>query len=239
MDQADSTNSMLDRLADRQGWREGAVLIAAHQTDGRGQAGNLWFSDAGYNLLMSVLLQPRFLEPRHQFFLNQVVALAVAETTEHFLPGHRVAVKWPNDILLNNRKVAGLLVEGQVEGNQFRRVIAGIGLNVNQPGFPASLPMATSYFLESDRLFDLEEVRDALLQALQERYRQLQNGEHELIGKVYMKKLYGLEQSLRFRSGSRHFHGRIAGLSAEGKLIINTGKVHEVFGFKEVEFLRG
>ncbi|MCS6917034.1 MAG: biotin--[acetyl-CoA-carboxylase] ligase [Chitinophagales bacterium] len=238
LDETDSTNSTLERLARRQHLPEGTVVTARYQSEGRGQATNSWFSDPGCNLLFSILLRPLFLEPRHQFFLNQAIALAVADTVSHFLPGHDVAVKWPNDVLLNEKKVAGLLLEAQLEGNRFRQAIAGIGLNVNQPKFPPSLPWATSFFLESDRLFDLTDVLAFLLQQVGQYYELLRQNRQEEVGKLYMKKLYGIDRQIRFRTGTRRFGGKIAGLSAEGKLIIDTGQAHEVFGFREVEFLR-
>lgn len=238
VEETDSTNSLLERLSRAQELAEGTVVSARYQTAGRGQAGRQWYSDAGCNVLISLLLRPVFLQPRHQFFLNQALALAIADTVRHFMPGHTVAVKWPNDVLLNGKKVAGLLLECQLEGNSFRQVISGIGLNVNQPQFPPSLPLATSFLLESDRWNDPEQVRSHLLQEIGNRYAQLSHGAYERIGKEYMKNLYGLEQMLAFRSGDRRFRGKITGLSAEGKLIIDTGAEHEVFGFKEVEFLQ-
>lgn len=112
------------------------------QSRGRGQRGNSWSSSAGANLTFSVVLCPGFLETAQQFYLSKAVSLAVCDTVESF--GVRPQVKWPNDIYIDGRKVAGILIENDLAGNFLSRSVVGIGINVNQTEFDPALPNPTS-----------------------------------------------------------------------------------------------
>jgi BirA family biotin operon repressor/biotin-[acetyl-CoA-carboxylase] ligase len=118
---------------------EGTVVITDNQYSGRGQRGNLWISEPGKNLTFSVLLKPN-VRPDQQFVLTQVVALAVADyiTTKT----NAVKIKWPNDILVSDKKICGILIESSLSGAVVQFVIAGAGLNINQTVFQN--PRATS-----------------------------------------------------------------------------------------------
>ncbi|MBM4164575.1 MAG: biotin--[acetyl-CoA-carboxylase] ligase, partial [Lentisphaerae bacterium] len=144
----DSTNRQTAAYADA-GATEGTVVAADAQTGGRGRMGRAWVSPPGLNAYVSILLMPA-IEPARVTTLPLVAGLAVALTIERIAPGLRPLVKWPNDILLNGRKVCGILCEMEAEADRIRRVVCGIGVNLNQTTFPAELaPRATSLALES------------------------------------------------------------------------------------------
>ena len=126
-----------------------SVLSALEQTAGRGQRGNKWTSNAGENLMFSVVLKfsPEYsgLDARDQFVLNEIAALSVVD----FLRSHGIhaQIKWPNDIYVGSRKICGILIENSLRGNRLSSSIIGIGLNINQRNFDVNLPNPTSMVL--------------------------------------------------------------------------------------------
>ncbi|MBI5587397.1 MAG: biotin--[acetyl-CoA-carboxylase] ligase [Deltaproteobacteria bacterium] len=147
----DSTNMKAFELG-RQGAPEGTAVIADSQTGGKGRLGRRWESPAGANLYTSIILRPG-IPPRHAHNLTFLSAVAVAETVERFSPV-RPTVKWPNDILLDGKKVAGILMEMDSEPDRVHFVVAGIGVNINikVTAFPDRLrPMATSLYEKSGK----------------------------------------------------------------------------------------
>lgn len=231
----ESTNTVLASLADANRLEEGSVLITENQTKGRGQAGNQWVTEPGTNLTFSVLLKPIFLEPGRQFFLNMVVGLAVCDAIKS-VAGLPALVKWPNDVLVNHRKVCGILIENQLHGQQFVQAVVGIGLNVNQEKF--AYAGAASLKNLSNRDFDRAGVLDFLLENLEERYRQLKKGNHEILTAQYHELLYRRAEQHVFEENGNEFLGIITGVDDIGRLCIDTDKGERKFNFKEVSFIR-
>jgi BirA family biotin operon repressor/biotin-[acetyl-CoA-carboxylase] ligase len=126
-DQVESTNASLDAIA-RAGGRAGTVLVADSQTDGRGRRGQSWFSPAGVNLYVSALFRPRF-APREAGRFSFVASLAVSDAVREL--GVHPAIKWPNDVLLGRKKIAGALVECATRAGEVDFLILGVGVNLN------------------------------------------------------------------------------------------------------------
>jgi BirA family transcriptional regulator, biotin operon repressor / biotin---[acetyl-CoA-carboxylase] ligase len=137
-DQVESTNDILRELAE-QGSPEGTLVIADEQVKGRGRMGRVWIAPPGTSLLMSILFRPT-LAPIEAHRLVMVAGLAAAEASES-VAGVRVDVKWPNDLQISGKKLAGILPESVIEGSLLKWVIIGMGMNVNQ-GFPPDDPLA-------------------------------------------------------------------------------------------------
>jgi len=133
LESVDSTNRQAALQAES-GAPEGTVVVADGQTVGRGRMGRAWVSPAGLNAYLSILLMPR-VEPARVSTLPLVAGLAVALAIERIAPGLRPLVKWPNDILINGRKACGILCELEAETDRIRRVVCGIGVNLNQTEF--------------------------------------------------------------------------------------------------------
>ena len=237
LESVDSTNEYAAALLAKSKVPEGTAITAGFQSSGKGAAGNRWQSHVGENLLVSVILYPTFLAPRHQFFLNQAISLAVADTVIFFLPQAVVHIKWPNDVFADEHKVAGILIENSIQGQQIQHSIVGIGLNVNQVAFESGLLRAASLCSVSEKTFSIAEVRNKLFAELEKRYLQLKMQHINTLQKEYIQKLYRLEEESLYRADGKRFNARIAGLTAEGKLILQTGDRCEVFGFKEVEMI--
>lgn len=232
-----STNLYALELLAKDRPAEGTVVLTDHQTDGRGQIGSRWISDAGKNLTFSVILSPRFLPARDQFLLNQAVALSVLDGLPPLLscsPG----IKWPNDIYIGNRKVGGILIQNSLSGDRIQHSVVGIGLNVNQTGFYPGLPNPTSLKnATAGREFDREDLLDAILSAMESRYLQLRSGDHQGIRHDYLKNLYRLGAWHLFRRpGGIPFQGCITGIGPTGKLALQTNEGVQLFDLKEIEF---
>ena len=168
-DQLDSTNRAAGELA-RQGAAEGAVVVADAQTAGRGRMGRRWESPAGENLYFSVLLTPD-VEPARVPQLALVAAVAVHEGLAECCPEITAQIKWPNDILVDGRKVAGILCEASLEADRVHRVVLGIGINVNGRGVPRELrATATTLRIEGGREVSRPALLGAVLNHLEARY---------------------------------------------------------------------
>lgn len=161
----DSTNSQAVALAER-GGAHATVVCADAQTGGRGRMGRSWVSPPGVNLYLSLLLRPS-VEPREAPRLTLVTAVALAQAVES-TSGVRAGLKWPNDLLIDGRKAAGILAEMSSDPDRIRHVVIGVGLNVNadSSAFPAELRgTATSLFLATGRTYRRVEVLASFLDA--------------------------------------------------------------------------
>ncbi|MCP9235828.1 biotin--[acetyl-CoA-carboxylase] ligase [Lewinella sp. JB7] len=220
-----STNSaMLQALAAGEGLADGAVFTTDEQFAGRGQGSNFWHATPGDNLTLSVLLRPDHLSVDRLFVLTEFISIAVADTVRRFLPadlGTTVRTKWPNDIYVGDRKIAGILIQNGLRGSTVQWSVAGIGLNVNEMAFPPVLnTTATSLRQLTGGVLDLERVRDTLFSLLREGYSLTLPGRQALLSATYLRGLYRLGQWSRFRNTDTEedFAGYITGVSREGRL---------------------
>jgi len=152
-DVLDSTNAHLKRLIETSPAKiadDFYVITADRQENGRGRQNKAWESEPKQNLLMSVLLRPAY-TPQNQFYICRYVSLALVEFLTKQLNMENVSIKWSNDIYVENKKIAGILIEHFLQGNRINYSIAGIGLNVNQTVFPENIPNPTSIFLETNK----------------------------------------------------------------------------------------
>ncbi|MEZ4827280.1 MAG: biotin--[acetyl-CoA-carboxylase] ligase [Bacteroidia bacterium] len=217
---------------------EGTLITVVNQTEGKGQKGNTWHTKPGQNLTFSVIFYPDFLSPEKVFMLSKVASLAVRDTIASFLPMEDVWVKWPNDILLNKKKVAGILIENQLEGMTIRSCVMGIGLNVNQRAFPPEIEnKAVSMRSFSDKDFDLEKVLQSLLSHLEANYLSLRQGSADNINRAYFRHLYGYQEPVKMIFDNRTITTSVAGVSPAGKLALQFGDKLRYFDFKEIEFV--
>jgi BirA family biotin operon repressor/biotin-[acetyl-CoA-carboxylase] ligase len=235
-EELDSTNTYAANLLLENRPPEGTVVVSAHQSKGRGQASNIWESESGKNLTFSLILYPEFLEPALQFELSKAVSLGIAD----YLAQHtdEVSIKWPNDIYVGKNKIAGILMEYALKGNQLSSCIIGVGLNVNQSRFYSNAPNPVSLSQITGKTYDLEEKLENLLLFLDSRYRQLKAGDFNSIDQDYINLLYQKDIWALYESNGRKFEGKILGVDEYGLLIIQTreGEMRK-FDYKEVAFL--
>src|SRR5215467_6075655 len=175
--QTDSTNLLASRaaaLAEQQTEpaSEGEVFLAEEQTAGRGRGSNKWHSQRGAGIYCSVILRPQ-ITPSDTLWLSLISAVAVQDAIRE-VTGYAADIRWPNDLLINDKKFCGILTELSTEGARVRHAIVGVGVNVNQQEFPDELrPVATSLRLETGREWSRVELAAALLKSLDREYRVL------------------------------------------------------------------
>lgn len=235
-DNLSSTNLYAAALLKKGKLREGTIVRTNFQTSGRGQMGNSWESETGKNLLISVILYPASIKADQQFILSKVVSLGICDFISSFLP--EVFIKWPNDIYVSNDKIAGILIENSLIGNEIESCIAGIGLNINQEHFVSGAPNPTSLKILTGKEYDLDECLNSLAIALDIRYKQLLLGNIDEIDRDYISSLYRNSQWYNFSDCMGVFEGRITGVASTGRLQLEDrkGRIRE-YGFKDVDFL--
>jgi len=168
LDTIDSTNNYAMQLIDADTAQPGLTVIAKEQTHGKGQRGRQWKDAAGESLLMSIICCPDC-PLDEQFIFNGAVAVAIAEVLTHLYEGWDVRIKWPNDIIINDKKAGGVLIENILRGSKWSYSIIGFGLNIAQDSFPAELPFATSLKIASGKSFSIPEVFRLLRQNILKR----------------------------------------------------------------------
>lgn len=239
-----STNvTLIADLSRPEGVPTGTVYRAVDQTAGRGQVGRGWHSTPGDNLTLSVLARPDRLAVDRLFALNQVAGLAVANTVSEVL-GEAAAVrlKWPNDVYVGDRKIAGVLVQNGLRGKHVGWSVWGIGLNVNEVNFPAELTTtAISLRLLTGRAHDLEAVQDRLFAALAAAHGLLEPGQRRELDRRYEQRLYRRGQDTAFTAltTGRRFRATVRGVDAGGRLLLSeAGGPPEAYALRELRWER-
>lgn len=149
------------RLIDADTAQPGLTITAMEQTQGKGQRGRKWADTHGYSLLMTIIVSP-LQQLSEQFVFNAHVATAVADALQTLYEGLDIRIKWPNDIIVNDKKAGGILIENVIRGNKWVYAIIGTGLNIRQRAFPDELPYATSLKIASGNDYDITQIRDLL-----------------------------------------------------------------------------
>jgi BirA family biotin operon repressor/biotin-[acetyl-CoA-carboxylase] ligase len=231
-----STNTHLIHLLRKNRLPEGTIIATDYQSAGRGQAGNKWESEEGKNLLFSILLLPHMIKPTDQFLISMVLSLGICDFLNRYVPAS--SVKWPNDIYVNNDKIAGLLIENSIMEDQMEYSIAGIGLNVNQETFISDAPNPVSLKLITGASYDLAACLKQLAADLDKRYKQLISGEYSRIRNEYIARLFRLKLWSKFRDSEGVCDGRIVSVTENGRLQVEmrSGVLKE-YSFKEIEFI--
>lgn len=209
-----STNSKLLELSKKNA-KSWTVVSTFEQTAGKGYSGNQWTSEPNKNIAVSVLIKSE-LNYSELIYFNQWLCNTVAEYLKRF--SDEVYVKWPNDIIIHNKKVCGILIQTHRSESQLN-IISGIGINVNQTNFKL-LPKAGSLSTQSGQQFDLEEILSDLLTELVSSYRQIENREWENIFSNYNQNLFRLNQASEFMIKEEEFEAIIRGVDESGQLIL-------------------
>ncbi len=235
-DRLDSTSNYVAKQVDLGLYAEGTVILSHFQTEGRGQRGSIWQSEAGENLTFSFAVDVEFLPLHQQFLIAKAVSLGIHDFLRHHLE-LSVAIKWPNDVLVGHQKIAGMLIE--LKGTNPKMAVIGIGLNINQRQFSSSVK-ATSLALEKNASINLSEALDELLEALNHRWYQLTNGHLDLIRKEYCEKLFGYKSWVAFRETGRSFQGLIQDVDDQGVMVVRSRQGgSNAYHVKEVQIIYG
>lgn len=215
---------------------EGLLVITDKQTDGKGQRGNSWMTTPGMNLTFTLVLKPGFLKVTEQFQMTMVISLALKQVLQYYVPRELVNIKWPNDLYINDRKTAGILIENNLRGNTIDHMLVGIGLNVNQLEFGGL--NATSVLKETGEMTDLDVLLEDLLLSIEQHYLKLRNGKVHLLRNEYLNHLRWKDEWHRYSSNGEAFNGRIIGVDQLGRLIVETTSGQKAFDIKDISFLK-
>ncbi|MFA5418708.1 MAG: biotin--[acetyl-CoA-carboxylase] ligase [Bacteroidales bacterium] len=234
-----STNDeALSRIDSHQA-HEGEMVCAFQQENGRGQGGNRWESEPGKNLLCSLILTPHHLVPARQFLLTQMVSLGISKVIMGLVPNGSVAIKWPNDLYVNDKKVGGILFQNIIKGNILDYAVAGIGINLNQEDFGDELPNAASLFQFANQQIPIEDFRQQMAHSINLYYKMtFSSSGVKQLEEEYLQKLYKINEWKTYRTSEGDFTGKIEGVDEYGRLVIKrqTGST-EWYQFKEIEFV--
>jgi BirA family biotin operon repressor/biotin-[acetyl-CoA-carboxylase] ligase len=221
-----STNDIIEKLA-RDKVKEGAVVFAESQTKGRGRLGRKWISPARKGLWFSILLRPDF-RPQETTQLTVASATALLRAIQ-LQTGLQPEIKWPNDILIGGKKVAGILTELSAELDRVKYVILGIGVdvNLNAGEFPTELrKLATSLKIETGTNCNRAELAVQILRELDRDYQRICSGQFEAVANEWEEHCSTIGHEIVIRVGERQIRGRAESLAEDGALLVRTAHGH-------------
>jgi BirA family biotin operon repressor/biotin-[acetyl-CoA-carboxylase] ligase len=236
----DSTNNyaklLLKQNTGKAFKKEGVVIIADWQESGKGQYGNTWHSHASQNLMLSIILFPTFLKASDHFLLCQAISSGICECLKNqvSLP---VYIKWPNDILIEKKKVCGILIENNIIEHTISESIVGIGINVNQTIFPEDIPMAVSLKMLSGSDFDRTLLLTDLLKYIEKYYLKLKQGQYDFIKVSYLNQLFQYHTPATYLVRNQMVTGTITGVNYSGQLQLLVNGTLITLNNKEVKFI--
>lgn len=228
--QVDSTNIRARRLAE-DGAEAGTLVVSDQQTKGRGSRGRIWESPAGNSIYMTLLLRPDF-SPAHASMLTLVMGLSCAQGIRQVTEAP-VQIKWPNDVVLNGKKVVGILTEMNAQVDYIEYLVTGVGVNINEKEFPEDLKdKATSLALQLGRNFSRAQIGAAILEAFEKNYEIFIKTE-DLTGlkEAYQQVLVNRGKQVRVLDPVRPYKGRALGIDEKGRLLVERedGTVERVY----------
>ncbi len=231
-EEIDSTNKAL--MSSKEFTKDGTVLLSEYQTAGKGRKSRVWYSNAGQNLTFSILLA-RQLKSEQLNLINLSASIAIASSLENLFQLN-TNLKWPNDVLINNKKIAGILLESSVIGNQIEKIIVGIGINVNQYSFTGSSEFITPPTSVKNE-FKKDVSRERILSEILNNFEQLLN----LISKnpshiieTWKSKSKLLGENVRIIEGDEVKFGKFEDLDENGFMILKMGNKTEKIHFGDV-----
>ncbi|WP_396211954.1 biotin--[acetyl-CoA-carboxylase] ligase [Flavobacterium sp.] len=233
----DSTNDYLKSLSSKNVLENFTVITAQSQHKGRGQMGASWISEAGKNLIMSVLVKDVLKNADEIFHLNVAVASAVIQSlAECNLPN--LSIKWPNDIMSDNKKVCGILVENSFKSDSKIESIVGIGLNVNQTSFD-NLPKASSMASIMSKEFDLDTIVESIIFHIKQNCNLILSNQAYKVWNDFHRYLFKINVPIPFEDVNQNrFMGIIQGVTNDGKLeVLLEDDSVKTYGIKEIQLL--
>lgn len=240
IEEGTSTNILLNEWIKEEQVPEGSILAARSQTAGKGQKGNSWHSEPGENLTFSMVLYPHSISIQAQFIISQIVSLAVKQVIDPYVQG--VSIKWPNDIYVGERKIAGILIENNLSGRTIDSCIIGIGLNVNQKSFPDTLPNPISLYQLTQQRADLDRLLQTLQQTIYTDYLRFlaDPNKKATIQQAFHMALFRREGLFPYfdRKNNELIMARIESVAPNGTLSLRleNGTIRN-YQFKEVEYI--
>ena len=211
----DSTNDYAKKILRSQKKSLPFLVQTSYQTKGRGQRNKYWNSDRNKNLLCSLAFQVRDIQIEEQFVISQIIAVSLYKTLQEYQID--AFVKWPNDIYIKNKKIAGILIENSLISSRIESTIIGLGFNINQINFPDELTdKAISLKLIKEKEFDIDIFLKKWIGSLQWAF----SVDKEEIKEIYHKVLYQRDKTCDYKDAKGFFKGKILGVDPSGQLIL-------------------
>ena len=241
LNETDSTNRYLQQLCQEAGnnkVEEFTTICADYQTAGKGQRGNSWEAAKGANLLFSFVCYPTFVPIRQQFVLSQLISLGIKETLDEYCSG--ISIKWPNDIYWKEKKICGILIENDLQGNSIGRCISGIGLNINQEVFLSDAPNPISLKQITGKHYQRETILEKVMQRIEQSYQKLKEDSayaSELATR-YAASLFRREGLHCYQDKDGLFNARLVRVEADGRFVLmDEANQERSYLFKEVQYV--
>ena len=236
-DVVDSTNNYTNGILRQSVMHEGSMIIAKSQQSGKGQTGNTWEAEPDLNVTFSFVIYPGFIAIDKQFLISKFVSIAIVNYLKTIISDKEISIKWPNDILIENRKIAGILIENSIQGNNLINSIVGIGLNVNQEVFTIFSRKATSIKNETGLNHDVMRTINELAAKLTEVYSWL-CADLNSLDKLYLDRFYLHQKFAKYLYDGKKRSLKIIDIRENGHLVLEDHNGSEITcSLKEIEFL--
>ena len=232
LSEIDSTNNYTFTLKDTSLFKEGLVITTKYQTAGRGYFGNIWESEKAKNIIISILIEPKI----HVDKIFDISKLASLTLIDFLLSkGLNSQIKWPNDILVNSKKIAGILIQNIISNNIVTHSVIGLGLNVNQVVFKRYSPLATSLKLEANKDFNLVDIQKSILNYFDNRLNDYRS--KNTLNNNYLNALFQKDKLVFFKSESKKFKGIIRGINDSGLLQVESDDLVKEYDIKDIKMI--
>jgi BirA family biotin operon repressor/biotin-[acetyl-CoA-carboxylase] ligase len=217
-DAVNSTNDLLMKWAENVSTPNGSVIWALNQYKGRGQHGRVWESTPRENLMFSMLIRHETMTVMDQFIFNKAISVALLKSLK--VISSKFEIKWPNDIYINGKKIAGILIENSIKGKYLDYSVVGIGVNVKQRKFPKAFNNASSLINETDIDVEIENLLFQIIDHIEFFVNYIHRNEREKILDIYLENLFRKDEISVFRKGKKKFNGIIRGVDDYGRIRI-------------------
>ncbi len=239
----DSTNSYIRNKIEENELQHGYAVSTDFQHNGHGQKGNNWESECKKNILMSIFLRPLKIKPENQFIITQIVTTAIIDIINTYI-NKTVEVKWPNDIYVENKKLAGILIENSISGDKITETIIGIGLNVNQTEFIINAPNPISLIQITGIDLNQYKIADEIYKKILDIYSTFENSKKDSLStaelhKTYMNRLYRRNGMHKYQTAKGEFFmAKVVKIDSYGciHLMHEDNNIH-IYSFKEIKFI--
>jgi len=234
--ETDSTNSYLKKIGEIRPIEEFTTVLTDFQRFGHGQEGNSWESENSKNLLFSLILYPDFCKANQQFYLSQLISLAVKDTLEQYVSD--ISIKWPNDIYWKKKKICGILIENNLYGPRISQSIVGIGININQETFRSNAVNPISLYQITGKVYDRESILIEFLMRAKEYYNIFKDNGLDLISQRYSEALYRKDGYHPYRDKNGEFMAKITCILPSGTFVLTDEEgIERHYEFQEVTYL--
>lgn len=233
-DTIDSTNTKAQELAEK-GYPSGTLVVADKQESGKGRRGRSWVSPSGTGIFMTLMIKPD-INPNNASMLTLVAALAVAKAITS-VTGEKAMIKWPNDIVVNSKKVCGILTEMNAQFDYINHIVVGIGINVHNESFPEEISqMASSLMIEAGgKRFHRAQIIAETMSYFEQYYDTfLKTQDLSALVREYDELLVNRNKSVRVLDPKEPFDGKAMGITPKGELIVDTWESRKLVSSGEV-----